>query len=108
MPAYGGRTEDLYAHPDMGAYEYYLFTIRPDEETGNPALTWASFFYKGSTYETPSYAVWWSEDLSTWQLADPRVIAHNDPFTWWIDDGSKTGVPPSLVPRRFYRVLENP
>lgn len=28
--------------------------------------------------------------------------------TSWIDDGSKTGVPPSLVPRRFYRIFGNP
>ena len=28
--------------------------------------------------------------------------------TSWLDDGSLTGVPPSLAPRRFYRVLENP
>jgi len=28
--------------------------------------------------------------------------------TSWTDDGSKTGVPPSLAPRRFYRILENP
>jgi hypothetical protein len=103
MPAYGGRTEDLYAYPDMGAYEYYLFTIRPDEETGNPALIWASFYYYGITY-----AIWCSENLINWRVADPKVQASDGPYTTWVDDGSKTGVPPSLVPHRFYRVLENP
>ncbi len=31
-----------------------------------------------------------------------------DTTTSWTDDGSLTGVPPLLAPRRFYRLLENP
>jgi hypothetical protein len=111
MPAYGGHTEDLYAYPDMGAYEYYLFAVRPDEETGQPSLIWASFYYRSATfYDHSTYSVFYSDDLINWHLADPKVNPWDPslPYTTWVDDGSKTGVPPSLAPRRFYRVLENP
>jgi membrane-bound inhibitor of C-type lysozyme len=69
--------------------------------TGDVAtLTWNSLPGR-------SYSVYHSEDLFTWHLAEESVFADDD-GTSWIDDGSETGVAPSLVRRRFYRILENP
>ncbi len=49
-----------------------------------------------------------SDDLLAWHLAEERVSSAGNQTTFWTDDGSLTGVPPSLAPLRFYRVLENP
>jgi len=95
--AYGGRRLNL----DMGAFEYYINRAEFIPAAGEIALTWSS---RGDR----TYSVLYSEDLLTWQLADENVPSEGFETTSWIDDGSKTGLPPSLVPRRFYRILDNP
>jgi hypothetical protein len=74
-------------------------TLSPtaDEAT----LTWNSLSGR-------SYSVHYSDELFVWHLAEESVPAADDDATSWIDDGSKTGFPPSLVHRRYYRVSENP
>lgn len=96
-PAYGR----LGWEPDMGAYEYYINLVRLDPTAGHATLTWSSFGY--STYD-----VLFSDDLLTWRLAQAGLRSYNRGFISWIDDGSRTGSPPSLAGRRFYRVLGNP
>ncbi len=86
---------------DMGAYEYYINELQPGPAADEATLTWSSI--AGSTY-----VILYSEDLLIWILADAAVPSVGNQTTSWIDDGSKTGVPPTLAPRRFYRVLENP
>jgi len=86
---------------DMGAYEYYINDLELDESMGSGTLTWSSLAGK-------SYSIFYSGDLLDWDLAVDNVPAGGDMTTSWIDDGSKTGVLPPLVPRRFYRILENP
>ncbi len=94
---YGGKSFTV----DMGAYEYYINNVelRPAEDEAT--LTWSSLPYR-------TYSVFYSEDLLSWDLADGAVPSAILETTSWLDDGSKTGVPPSEVSRRFYRVLENP
>ena len=65
------------------------------------ALIWSS--RSGVTY-----SVFYTDDLPTWHLAEENVPSESDTITFWTDDGSETGLPPTLAPRRFYRVLENP
>jgi hypothetical protein len=64
-------------------------------------LTWSSLADK-------TYCVFYTDDLLIWDRADASVLSAGNTTTSWIDDGSLTGVPPSLLPRRFYRILENP
>jgi hypothetical protein len=73
--------------------------IRPAE--GGFQLTWSSLANK-------TYSIFYSEDLVTWHTAIENFPSSGDTTTFWIDDGSLTGLPPSLAPRRFYRILENP
>ncbi len=94
---YGGKSPTV----DMGAYEYYINEVHPGPGTGEATLSWSSV--RGSMY-----VILYSEDLSTWVLADGGLASWGDKTTSWTDDGSKTGAPPSLAPRRFYRILENP
>jgi hypothetical protein len=102
-PLYGGRYNpppDFPSHADVGAYEYYINDVSLDP-AGPATLTWSSWAQR-------SYSIFHSEDLVTWHLADGNVPSAGYMTTSWTDDGSLTGIPPSLVPRRFYRVLENP
>jgi hypothetical protein len=64
-------------------------------------LTWSSLSDR-------TYSIFYSHDLFTWDLADDSVPSGIFGTTSWIDDGSKTGAPPSLASWRFYRILENP
>jgi hypothetical protein len=64
-------------------------------------LTWSSI-------SAESYSIFYSYELLAWQLADGNVPSAGDQTTSWVDDGSKTGVAPSLVECRFYRVMKNP
>jgi hypothetical protein len=100
--AYGGK--EGYHRADMGAYEYYINRLSPGPEPAQLTLTWSSWEFR-------MYSIFYSHDLLTWHVAEDALPAGPGLLvltTSWTDDGSKTGVPPSLVPRRFYRVLENP
>lgn len=96
---YGGKRRTV----DMGAYEYYINRASQGPGEREVTLTWSSVGWMGKTY-----SVFYSGDLLTWHLADGAIISAGDTTTSWIDDGSKTGLAPGLVPRRFYRILENP
>ncbi len=94
---YGGKSLTV----DMGAYEYYINRLKRGPAAGEATLTWSSV--AGSTY-----LILYSGDLLIWILAEAGVPSAGNQTTSWIDDGTFTGVPPSLAPIRFYRVLENP
>jgi len=94
---FGGRSFTV----DMGAYEYYIIRLQPGPGPEQTNLTWGSLADK-------SYSIFYSDDLVTWQLAVDEFPSDGNTTTSWIDDGSTTGVPPSLAPRRFYRIQENP
>ena len=105
----GATTHSVTVNQDATYTVYYTFsgatvwnvnlTLGPtsDEIT----LTWSSI-------PSESYSIFYSYDLVTWQLADGNVPSAGDQTTSWVDNGTKTGVPPSLVRFRFYRVMENP
>jgi hypothetical protein len=96
---YGGRSERR--RPDMGAYEYYINRVSHGPLPGETTLTW-------SCTVNETYSVFYSDDLLTWHVAADSVgPGYHEVVLSWTDDGSNTGVPPSLAPRRFYRVLEN-
>ncbi len=92
---YGGKEREV----DMGAYEYYINNVRAGPGSDEATLTWSSL-------DNSFYWIFHSDDLLTWHLAEGSVPSAGDTTTSWTDDGSLTGVPPSLVPRRFYRVCE--
>jgi hypothetical protein len=94
---YGGKNFTV----DMGAYEYHINRLKAGPGAGETTVTWSSLGDR-------SYSIFYSDDLLTWHLADDGVFSAGYTTTSWIDDGSKTGVPPFLVPRRFYRILQNP
>ncbi len=86
---------------DMGAYEFYINELKPGPGPADTTLTWSSL-------DDKSYSVFYSDDLVRWDLADGSVPSAGRTTTSWMDDGSRTVLPPWLVRRRFYRVLENP
>jgi hypothetical protein len=94
---YGGKSMTV----DMGAYEFYINLCergaKPDEVT----LTWSSL-------ADTTYSIFYCSDILSWQLAVDDFPSAGNGVTSWTDDGSLTGVPPSLAPCRFYRILENP
>jgi hypothetical protein len=96
---YGGR--GYWCDPDMGAYEYCISEVRPGPNPDQSTFTWSSLSDK-------TYSIFYSHDLLTWHLAIANSPSSGNTTTSWIDDGSLTGLPPSLVPRRFYRIVENP
>ncbi len=93
---FGGKSLTV----DMGALEYYINEIGTSPDTGEATFTWSSFRRR-------KYSVYYSDDLISWHLATD-IRSTTDTTMSWIDDGSLTGIPPSLVPSRYYRVLENP
>jgi len=100
--AYGGKED--HHRVDMGAYEYYINRLCAGPVPGQLTLTWSS-------WQRRTYSIFYSEDLLTWRLAEEAFAAGPGPLvltTSWTDDGSLTGLAPSLAPRRFYRLLENP
>jgi len=94
---YGGKSFTV----DIGAYEFFYTGVQngpgPDETT----LVW-------SFVPDKTYSIFYSSDLLTWHLAIASFPSSGNTTSSWIDDGTTTGVLPSLVPRRFYRLLENP
>jgi len=94
---FGGKSLTV----DMGAYEYYVNDVNLEPTVGQATLRWSSLADK-------TYSILYSEDLLNWNHADDSVLTAGNETTFWIDDGSNTGVAPTLVPRRFYRILENP
>ncbi|MDP2896626.1 MAG: hypothetical protein Q8Q12_08710, partial [bacterium] len=61
-----------------------------------------------SSLEDRTYSVFYTDDLFTWHTAIAAFPSSGNQTTSWLDDGSLTGVPPLLAPKRFYRLLENP
>jgi hypothetical protein len=92
---FGGKSLTV----DMGAYEFYVNRIEPIP--GRAVLTWSSL-------EAKTYSIFYTEDLFTWHLAIDNFPSFGNTTTSWLDDGTLTGIPPCLVPKRFYRLLENP
>ncbi len=93
---FGGKSLTV----DIGAYEYYILRLEPGPFPDQVTLVWSS-------QELKRYSILYSHDLSTWKLADELPSDGNETSSW-IDDGRRTGSSPLLVPRRFYRILENP
>ncbi len=96
---YGGS--GYYPVRDLGAYEYRINDLEPGPSPNQSTLTWSSLADK-------TYSIFYSPDLLTWHLVVENFPSAGNQTTSWIDNGSLTGIPPSLVSRRFYRVLENP
>jgi hypothetical protein len=94
---FGGKSLTV----DMGAYEFYTNDLTAGPNPDQTTFTWSSLADK-------TYSIFYSDDLFTWHLAAESFPSSGDTSTSWTDDGTLTGVPPFLVPRRFYRVLENP
>jgi len=86
---------------DMGAYEYYVNILELGLGEREATFTWSSLADK-------TYSIFYSHDLFTWHLAIQNLVSAGDTTTSWTDDGTATEVLPFLVPRRFYRVRENP
>lgn len=98
--AYGGGVDGP-AAVDMGAYEYHINELQLGPGPNQSTLTWSSI-------GDQTYSIFYTEDLLTWHVAVEDFPSAGNQTTSWIDDGIFTGVPPSLAPRRFYRVLESP
>ncbi|MDP2895873.1 MAG: right-handed parallel beta-helix repeat-containing protein [bacterium] len=94
---FGGKSLTV----DMGAYEFYINDLTPGPNPDQTTFTWSSLADK-------TYSILYTEDLLTWHLAIANFPSFGGRTTSWSDDGSLTGIPPLLAPRRFYRVLENP
>jgi hypothetical protein len=86
---------------DMGAYEFYINKVEPVPGTDQTIFTWSSLAEK-------TYSIFYTDGLLTWHPAVENFPSSGNQTTSWTDDGSTTGVPPTLVPRRFYRTRENP
>jgi len=86
---------------NMGSYEHCINALKVSPGPRETTVTWSSL--PGTTY-----SILYSEDFLTWHLADDNVPSTGFETTFWIDGGSRTGGPPSVVSRRFYRLLENP
>jgi hypothetical protein len=94
---FGGKSLSV----DMGAYEFYINDLKPGPNPDQTTFTWSSLADK-------TYSIFYTDDPITWHLAIASFPSSGNTITSWADDGSLTGLPPSLVPRRFYRILENP
>ncbi len=94
---FGGKSFTV----DIGAYEFFYSGVQtgpgPDETT----LIWS--FVRNKTY-----SIFYTDDLLNWHTAIANFPSSGSQTTSWLDDGSLTGLPPLLAPKRFYRVLENP
>ena len=94
---FGGKSLTV----DMGAYEFYINKLERVAGSDDAIFTWRSLADK-------TYSIFYTHDLFNWHIAIANFPSSGNQTTSWTDDGSLTGIPPSLVPRRFYRLLENP
>ena len=94
---FGGKSLTV----DMGAYEFYINDFEPLPGTNEAVFTWSSL-------EGKTYSIFYTDDLFNWHIATANFPSSGNQTTSWTDDGSLTGLPPLLAPRRFYRVIENP
>jgi hypothetical protein len=94
---FGGKSLTV----DMGGYEFYINNLEPVTGTDEALFTWSSL-------EGKTYSIFYTDDLFNWHTAIHNFPSLGNQTTSWTDDGSLTGLPPLSVPRRFYRVLENP
>jgi hypothetical protein len=94
---YGGKSLTV----DMGAYEFYINNLTRGPNPDQTTFIWSSLADK-------TYSIFYTDDLLTWHLAVENFPSSGNQTTSWTDDGSLTGLPPLLAPRRFYRLLENP
>ncbi len=94
---FGGKSLTV----DIGAYEFYINDLTRGPNPEQTTFTWSSLADK-------TYSIFYTDDLLTWHVAAESLPSSGNQTSAWIDDGSLTGIAPSLVPRRFYRVLENP
>jgi len=94
---FGGKSLTV----DMGAYEFYINKLEPTPGTNEAIFTWSSL-------EGKTYSILYTDALFNWHTAIANFPSSGNQTTFWTDDGSLTGVPPLLAPRRFYRLLENP
>ena len=93
---FGGKSLTV----DMGAYEFYINNLTSGPNPDQTTFTWSSLAEK-------TYSIFYTDDLLTWHVAVGALPSAGNETTSWTDDGSLTGSPPGLVPRRFYRLLEN-
>ena len=94
---FGGKSLTVY----MGAYEFYINKLEPLPGTNDAVFTWSSLADR-------TYSIFYTDDLFNWHTAIAGFPSFGNQTTSWIDDGSLTGIPPLLAPKRFYRLLENP
>jgi hypothetical protein len=94
---FGGKSLTV----DMGAYEFYINELTTGPNPDQTTFTWSSLADK-------TYSIFYTDDLLTWHLAVPSFPSSGNQTTSWLDDGTLTGLPPSLSRIRFYRLLENP
>jgi hypothetical protein len=94
---FGGKSLTV----DMGAYEFYINKLDPVLGTNEAVFTWSSLADK-------TYSIFYTDDLCNWHIAIANFPSSGNQTTSWLDDGSLTGIPPLLAPKRFYRLLENP
>ncbi len=94
---FGGRSLTV----DMGAYEFYINKLEPVPGADEVIFTWSSLAHK-------TYSILWTDDPLGWRLAIDNFPSLGNGTTYWNDDGSLTGLPPLLAPKRFYRLFERP
>jgi hypothetical protein len=94
---YGGKSLAV----DMGAYEFYINNLTRGPNPDQTTFIWSSLADK-------TYSIFYSDDLINWHVAIANFPSSGNQTTSWLDDGSLTGLPPGLSPKRFYRILENP
>ncbi|MDP2897122.1 MAG: right-handed parallel beta-helix repeat-containing protein, partial [bacterium] len=94
---FGGKSLTV----DVGAYEFHINKLEPVPGAEAAILTWSSL--AGMTY-----SILYTDDLFNWRIVIADIASSGNRTMSWLDDGSLTGVPPLLAPKRFYRILENP
>ncbi|MDP2896180.1 MAG: choice-of-anchor Q domain-containing protein [bacterium] len=94
---FGGKSLTV----DMGACEFYVNKLEPAPGTNEAVFTWSSLADR-------TYSIFYTDDLFNWHTAIANLPSSGNQTTSWLDDGSLTGLPPLLAPKRFYRILENP
>ena len=94
---FGGKSLTV----DMRAYEFYINKLDPVPGTNEAIFTWSSLADK-------TYSIFYTDEPLNWHTAIANFPSSGDQTTPWTDDGSLTGLPALLAPKRFYRLLENP